>query len=694
MLRFYFFTSVFIVCFPFFSFGKIHYVNHAATGLDNGTSWQNAFKSPIDALKIATEGDEIWIAKGEYNAYRGAQQNNFRLKSGVALYGGFAGTETTLNQRDFSKNQTILKSYFVLQNGDSLRLNVMFCQNTNKNTLIDGLIISRGLAVPRSASLECSDSTLSDCHGGGVYIYSSLVSQPSSLQIRNCTFLDNAGEYGGGVSINFVKGTGTVIVKNCRFERNGYDAGGGSGLYAVSGPFGKPYIEIDSCIFRKNRGRIGGGMSISDIGDNNGQYIVRNCLFEQNKVLLFAAGAQVQNYLGTKKDKISIENCHFVDNVAYSPIYPRSGQGGGLDVYGGTVRNCIFEGNISSRGGAITGGYYDLFNNIISNNRVYLNGGALRGHGDLNVVGNTFINNKANDKGGIFTPVARSKCNFINNIFWGNKGLNGTNLLDSLTGCRFYFANCAIDMPDCASLSKGTDPKYDTIVCGSNLYFNLEPYFRDTANGDYRLSTCSPLLDLGNSDWLEQFGIETDFSGNPRVKGEAPDLGAYEIEASLPTPVLQTQDASTATASNGSALVFSITGGVPPYRYLWSNGQTNDRLTDVLPGLYGLSVTDRYDCRGEASVRISYTSAAHTATDAAENRIFPNPANGRFWVKTKEMPQSVSLFDLNGSLLRRFEGADIVPAGMEISGLPAGMYRVAVQMKDGAVWQWPLAVVR
>jgi hypothetical protein len=101
------------------------------------------------------------------------------------------------------------------------------------------------------------------------------------------------------------------------------------------------------------------------------------------------------------------------------------------------------------------------------------------------------------------------------------------------------------------------------------------------------------LLNQGSNSWADWLGIERDVTGGPRILQEWIDLGAYETEASLPVPVIQTRDASTATSPNGSALVFSIAGGVPPYQYIWSNGQTGDRLTDVLPGLYTLSMTDR-----------------------------------------------------------------------------------------------------
>ena len=84
---------------------SVFYAAPASIGSGNCSNWENActLKSALDQ---STSG-EIWVKAGIH--YPGTSQTDyFELKPGVALYGGFSGSETERTQRNSSANLTIL----------------------------------------------------------------------------------------------------------------------------------------------------------------------------------------------------------------------------------------------------------------------------------------------------------------------------------------------------------------------------------------------------------------------------------------------------------------------------------------------------------------------------------------------------------------------------------------------------------
>ncbi|MFK7772706.1 MAG: right-handed parallel beta-helix repeat-containing protein, partial [Saprospiraceae bacterium] len=89
------------------------FVNTSAIGNNNGTSWQDAFNDLSEAIDSSNVNDEIWVAAGTYipknpSLWPDTIKRTFYLHQDVSLYGGFNGTETTLDQRDPATNVTIL----------------------------------------------------------------------------------------------------------------------------------------------------------------------------------------------------------------------------------------------------------------------------------------------------------------------------------------------------------------------------------------------------------------------------------------------------------------------------------------------------------------------------------------------------------------------------------------------------------
>lgn len=93
------------------SLSPVIYVNEASTAVfPDGKSWSSAYPSLTHAFRSTMSGKkEIWIAKGTYAVQRDSEQTKgFSLVSEIQLYGGFKGSETKREQRDWKMNATVL----------------------------------------------------------------------------------------------------------------------------------------------------------------------------------------------------------------------------------------------------------------------------------------------------------------------------------------------------------------------------------------------------------------------------------------------------------------------------------------------------------------------------------------------------------------------------------------------------------
>ena len=240
----------------------IRYVKPVASGLGNASSWADASGSLTAILGVAQPGDEIWVAAGTYKPTTNTDRLfSFTLKNGVNMYGGFAGTESTITLRNVVANPTIL-SGDIDPNGENDSFHVILAnQFGGADTILDGFTITGGRA-----------SSIDHISGGGMYI--------TSLRpiIRNCTFTDNYAFQGGAIyfgphaQISNLKPIDPII-ENCQFFYNSAENSGG-GIYSnlISN------LTLKGCQFHENAASSGGGLFFLDVYETN----ISNSIFYNN----------------------------------------------------------------------------------------------------------------------------------------------------------------------------------------------------------------------------------------------------------------------------------------------------------------------------------------------------------------------------------------------------------------------------
>ena len=288
---------------------RIRYVKPVATGTGDGSSWENAsgnLQNMIDELAKNNPQNlpgEVWVAAGTYvpqvQVISGTTYSaSFLMRDGISVYGGFAGGESSKQEREVGKmpwnfvNKTILEGSYYEHSKTSWNesnhkwtltsdsRHVVFFSplpsegksGFDKSTILNGVTIRGGYAqggegvadfmTDRGAGVYMGiNATLEKCivtensstgNGGAVYIYGGRV-------MNSLIYNNNADGDGGAV---YVDNAGIVLAS--MLTNN--SANNGSGAYlAHTGNWtdGKPhpeYLILSTSIVSNNTSRLNGAV--------------------------------------------------------------------------------------------------------------------------------------------------------------------------------------------------------------------------------------------------------------------------------------------------------------------------------------------------------------------------------------------------------------------------------------------------
>lgn len=505
------------------AYPAIWYVNAAATGTQDGSNWHNAFLNPQPALAATAPGDEIWVAAGVYTpGPPGDAVSSFVMHEGVALYGGFAGTETARDQRNWITHVTILSGdvghddiygnpWYVGWNIVTANSgHVVVGSGVGPTAVLDGFIVQAGATGP--AGTPAGDPL---GYGGGLYVIG------GSPTIRNCTFTRNLAAFASGGAIYCQDASPTIA--HCRFVQNYVHLGNGAGIAIV----GSAIPSISDCDFVENH-------AVADSG-NTGQ----------------GSGISI-NFLTAPLSAL-IEHCRFEYNVArtfFSAGGIEIARGAGISNFGATltVRDCIFHHNSANAGAGIQS--WDpitVVNSLFYANTVYshdFGAGSDGGYGagiciysfqpDVATVVNCTIANNSGGEGVGMQSLGNAAMLVFNSIIWGNVA-TGEDVAPRDAGIRGSYDAEYACIQDLLTPVPGEDPPDPENYPGCIV---ANPQLISAA--DYHLGANSPCIDAGRNSSVPP-ALTTDLEGRVRFfddpatpdtgQGVAPvvDMGAYEF---------------------------------------------------------------------------------------------------------------------------------------------------------------------
>jgi len=287
-------------------------------GTKDGSTWENAIAGTNLQTAITTINipGQIWVAKGTYPLTK-----SITTRNDVAIYGGFVGTESDLNSRDVTTNETILNGSkmidYIINNSDSV----------NSTAIVDGFTITKamygGITSKGGIFANCNitkDSTygvynstgsFNNCilsnnqfgisNSSGIFTNNTIVNNSnygvaySSGRFSNCT-ISNSLSYG----VAYSSGTFT----NCLITGNSDGVNNSTGIFINC-----------SIVKNKNMG----------IYSNCGTFT--NCISWGNTSNEYIEGTAIMNYSATSAGLIGTDNItlatdnsvttgpHFVDPV-------------------------------------------------------------------------------------------------------------------------------------------------------------------------------------------------------------------------------------------------------------------------------------------------------------------------------------------------------------------------------------------
>jgi predicted outer membrane repeat protein len=556
--------------------GCVVFVNGAGgSDDDDGSSWELALATVTAGLDAAEtmvqvaadagvdagaafESCAVWVAAGTYVPTTGTDRTaTFQLRGNVALFGGFAGSETALSQRDVEAHEAILSGDIGVPG--TATDNAYHVVTGANLAVIDGFTVTGGyadgsdeaangggmynwIAAPTVRGCAFRDNT-AVTGGGGIYAVS------SNLIVDDCRFEDNTAVNGGGIFSRVSSPT----VRGCTFSGNQADYGAGIYHYDGHSP-----LTLEDSVFTDNTAAVGGGgvYNATDVSA-----AITGCTFSQNTGENYGGG--IYNYQAGEievtdtsfdantggngggmytfeSDALTVTRCAFTDNAA-------TVDGGGMASYDQQTHTAVtdseFSGNTAgeaANGAAGGGAMHNRSSSPIVTNCVFTGNSATGAGGGA--IGNywgsspelrhcTIASNTAATKGGAIHNSYYSSPTLVNCILWDDTAATDPEIYilpstDSSVAVSYSIVEggcAAITGATCAPGNLGAAP-------GDNPDF--------VSATDLHLQSTSPAIDA--ADGCSSTLVDKDGLGRVDVTGKANtgpagvpavDMGAYENQS-------------------------------------------------------------------------------------------------------------------------------------------------------------------
>lgn len=707
-------VSMFIILTCSLQAQEKRYVKENGTG--DGSSWataSNDIQTMINELAAKEGGGEVWVAAGMYvPAHKAADTDKsdeattdsdkaFVLKRDVKLYGGFAGNEASLDERDFEANETILHGK--LNDADRV-YHILIVAGDIGDAWIDGFTILEGGIGDNENKLAdaivVNEKDVDRNNGGGIYIVD------ASPVLSNLVVVGNkATRKGGGI---YLEESASLITNLTVDSNHSGEAGGGICNLNSSSVLMNSVITNNSCelagggidcqrtsncitynvIFSGNSAWNGGG--ISNFGYDYSTYEpVPNKNIYINVVVVNNESSMEGGGIADWFAESTYINVTISGNLITTYQF-----GGGVGAFqsNSTFRNCLIWGNTDN----------EYYNEVEGDECTFTYEYSLVKGINPEGEGNMDGTNEDNDPK--FVNLSKGDCSLANNSPCLNKGSLKYYASDALPNISYIetdvigaprFANGTIDLGAyqnhsgnadivsisvddvVATLKSGSETDYEiTIDFKENVIIDVKTvHDKATVSGD----TGEKALVPGRNNF--SFKVKSENEKTEKTYNlEVTAVGQASNDVSLASV---TVDGVAATLKSGSETVYEIAIGntdkitiaaVPGDANATISGDTGEKTVSEGANTFSIKVTAEDGVTAkDYQLEVSVESVGILETGKSSFSFYPNPVEHTLYIKSESQIQQLFIYDIQGKMVKKITNPE---NSINLEELNAGIYLI------------------
>jgi hypothetical protein len=153
------------------------------------------------------------------------------------------------------------------------------------------------------------------------------------------------------------------------------------------------------------------------------------------------------------------------------------------------------------------------------------------------------------------------------------------------------------------------------------------------------------------------------------------------------------------TSPDGS-IDITMTGGTPPYTYLWSNNETTEDISNLIAGTYTVTVTDNNGCQFTFTFDVQSQVNTDKLLNNAIVKAFPNPTSGFLQLEVNNIQNgdwNLTIVNALGQEVYAKQlvvNQQIVSQQLSLSHLSDGVYWLKLMNADGEFYRISVVVTK